>query len=47
MLLRTGQLDRIRSELLDEKTLEFLAGQAKVEDVEIEEPAETEAAQGE
>jgi trigger factor len=44
MLLKSGQLDRIRSELLEEKTLDFLAEQADVEDVEVEEPAE--AAQG-
>lgn len=45
MLLRTGQLDRIRSELLEEKTLDYLAEQAQVEDVEVEEPAEPEATQ--
>ena len=38
MLDRTGQFDRLRSELLEERTLAFLIEQANVEDVEVEEP---------
>jgi trigger factor len=34
ILGRSGQLDRIKSELLDEKTFDFLIELAKVEDVE-------------
>jgi trigger factor len=34
ILGRSGQLDRIKSELLDEKVFDFLIEQAKVEDVE-------------
>ena len=44
MLLKGGQMDRIRSELLEEKTMDFLAENAKVEDVEVEEPNEEQAA---
>ncbi len=34
MLSRSGQLDRIRSELLDEKVFDFLIEHASVKDVE-------------
>ena len=39
ILGRSGQLDRIKSELLDEKVFDFLIEQAKVEDVEEPPPS--------
>ena len=39
ILGRSGQLDRIKSELLDEKVFDFLIEQANVEDVEETPPS--------